>query len=238
MVHKVEQTTIKLLNNKGHLPSATSIKKVEISRWFNPGRDLPRLRWWGGGRSQRCYTQPHLILVENKFFGHTCREGNLLLFFKTCSKENPIGNTVRQQPANTNWPRPNDETLGKEEQSSLVLLLFVVLLLLLIFYFPLWILLFIRCGRSDSIGIMSLHRHIYLLSEEKHLCLLKLFLLDLVFAGSKEFCLACKVNTNISDRSTTSECPQSILVGLVKVTFIYIYMLIACWGESCQPRSF
>lgn len=66
MVHKVEQTTIKLLNNKGHLPSATSRKKVEISRWFNPGRDLPRLRWWAGGRSQHCYTGPHLILVENR----------------------------------------------------------------------------------------------------------------------------------------------------------------------------
>lgn len=139
------------------------------------------------------------------------------MFFKTSSKENAIGETPpgSSQHTPTNRVLTTRRLKRKSNKADF-------------FYFPLWIffLLFILCGGANSIGITSLHRHIYLLSKEKHLCLLKLFLLDLVFAGSKEFCLACKVNTNTFDRSITFEYPQSVLVDLVKVTYIYTYIYI------------
>lgn len=84
----------------------------------------------GGGHPQRCYTQPapaHVMKVymppfnfgrKLKFFGHMCRGGNLLLFLNTCSRENAIGNTVRQQLGYANQPCPNDKMLEKEEQQG------------------------------------------------------------------------------------------------------------------------
>lgn len=55
VIPEVEQRTIKLLSNKGHLPSTTSIKKAERCPRLSPGWHLP----WQGD-TQHTATQPVL----------------------------------------------------------------------------------------------------------------------------------------------------------------------------------
>lgn len=168
VIPEVEQRTIKLLSNKGHLPSTPSIKKAELSPRFSPGRDLP-----GQGDTQHTTCSCHeIICAPTSFWGETeilwpqMQRRNLLLSLRKMQRGKccwEAASSTHQPTVSWWWDTPTARATN-----------------FLIFYFHLFstvdfFLLFILCGRADSIGTMSLHRHIYLLIEEKHLCLLKLF---------------------------------------------------------------
>lgn len=123
VIPEVEQRTIKLLSNKGHLPPTTSIKMLRdapgsVQADIYQGRGtlstLPHslLLSWAPQEPAPVMPTPHFG-GKLKFFGHKCRGGMCCCASGRCSEENAVG---MQYPAHTNCP--DDGTLHKPGQQT------------------------------------------------------------------------------------------------------------------------